>query len=358
MHKVILISNKLFDYRVRVYEEFYELFLSRGIIFKVYVTSFGGIEYNNTSGLDIQKIEESFRVVSDVLIKEKPDAVINFLHPTNKMMWLLYGYTLLHRIPNVYWNHGINLQDPHNLLKNIIYRFIHRISSAIILYSENELKHISKGNWSKTFIANNTISFSRIPDVQESKEALKKEFGIAYDKIVLFVGRIQKRKRLDVLLKIFEDEIFSDYGLVIVGGGLEETDKVLIDGMHNVIRLGPVYDEKKINQLFKLSDVFCIPGTNGLGINQAMYWGLPCMALNVKHSPEICYLKNGINGYLVEDEAALKDKLLTVLKDDKLLAQLSASAASSIRQSASIEKMIGGFLNAIDVVRKGKCEMS
>ncbi|WP_165395277.1 glycosyltransferase family 4 protein [Flagellimonas allohymeniacidonis] len=219
------------------------------------------------------------------------------------------------------------------------------------MYSKNELKYVSKRNRQKTFVANNTINFFDFPKITDSKEELRKKHSFKFTKIVLFVGRIQKRKRLDVIINIFRDIKDMDTGLIIVGSNMPKAIEETIERMTNVIYLGPIYDKLKINEIFKCSDVFCIPGTNGLGINQAMYWGLPVLTMNVHHSPEIVYLKNGKNGYIAEDEIKLKEKIVEILNNPEELALLSSQATKTILEEASPLKMFQGFMRALQFLK-------
>ncbi|MBI9034684.1 MAG: glycosyltransferase family 4 protein [Bacteroidales bacterium] len=347
MKKVVLVSNKLYEYRYQLYKSFHIHFNKIDIDFSVLATSLGGVKLDTDDELLIEELGSNIFNLKQKLDQIEPDLVINFLHPTNKEIWLLYAYCSLNRIPNIYWNHGINLQDPNNLLKNSFYHLLHKLSDAIILYSKNELKYIKLKYHSKTFVANNTINLDLIPKVKKSKDEIKNKLNLNFEKIVLFVGRVQDRKRLLDLIHIFKDNDFSNYGLVIVGPGFSEDYQTLIRDINNIKYLGTIYDPEKVNEIFKMSDIFCIPGTNGLGINQAMYWGLPCLALDVKHSPEITYLKQGVTGFIEPNTDALTKRLLSLLGNDSLLNEFSSNAKKVIREEASVEIMFEGFNKAI-----------
>ena len=354
MKKVILVSNKLYKYRAQVYSEFINLFKEQDIDFKVVVSTACKEENFGMPEDKITFVGSSFHKLNKYLNYEKPDVIINFLHPTNRSIWFLYFYTWVHKIPNIYWNHGINLQDPHNKLKLVIYSFFHKVSSAILLYTKNELKYIKKKYHSKTFYANNTINFKMIPDVSESVSSIKSQYNLNFEKYVLFVGRVQQRKKLDILIEIFKSEEFQEYGLIIVGPGFSEENSTQIRTSNNITYLGAIYDDLEVNKIFKASDVFCIPGTNGLGINQAMFWGLPCLALNVRHSPEIIYLENEKNGFICNTNEDLKDKLLLILQNKKLYSEFSQRAKEIIKEKADISIMFRAFLEAVNFVMESK----
>ena len=69
---------------------------------------------------------------------------------------------------------------------------------------------------------------------------------------------------------------------------------------------------KQISEVFKASDVFVMPGHVGLAANQAFYWGLPLITEEGHHPPEIQYLKDGANGFIVpeNDLSAFTERML------------------------------------------------
>ena len=350
MKKVVLVTNSLFEYRYLVYNEFLKLFKENGYFFKIVIINDNKRKIIKTETPDYINIDGGYRVLKKTLDNECPNVIISFIAPTNRFLWLLFFYSKLRKIPNITWTHGINLQDPKNKIKRAVYNAIHKFSSALILYSKNELKFLKKKYHQKAFIANNTISLNSIPEIVSSKDDIKRGLNIQFDKIVLFVGRMQKRKRIEVLIDIFKDSKFQQYGLLIVGPGFDKYYEQLIENQNNIKYMGAIFDSVKVNEIFKISDLFCIPGTNGLGINQAMYWGLPCLALNVYHSPEVIYLENNETGYIVGNPDDLSDKLYYLLENDHERKRISKNATEKIKREASIDKMFEGFIGAINFV--------
>ncbi len=352
MKKILLITNSLFEYRYEVYNEFIRLFLQHTYNFKILIINDSKRKIIKTNDVNFIHTGSGIKELKNTIDHEEPDFIISFITPTNKMLWFLFLYSKINKIPNITWTHGVNLQNPDSEIKGIVYRFIHKISSALILYSKNELKYISNQYHFKTFIANNTINFNSIPNIVNSKEEIKEKLGIQYDKTVLFVGRMQKRKRIEVLIKIFKEARFQEYGLLIVGPGFNEYYEKQIVNQTNIIYLGAIFDSIKVNEIFKAADLFCIPGTNGLGINQAMYWGLPCLTLNVHHSPEIAYLENNVTGYMIKTKDELADKIFYLLENNTERLRVSINAKNRITSEASIGVMFKGFLNAVNFLNK------
>lgn len=346
MKKVLLISNKVMHYRSHIYNAFFYMFAKQGYEFHVLSNDYQQVDFP----IRYYKHELPFsswrymKAINDI----KPDVCINFLHLKDKMIIPLTFYCLMRGVPMIYWNHGINIKTPDAKLKNSIFHFIHTISSAIILYSENQLKYLSKQNQKKTFIAHNTLDFSDVnKDVLRSPEEVKAAYGIKEKRVVLYISRILPYKGLDILLKLFKDT--PDIGLVIVGGGISEEQRKIVNAHSNYYYLGEKYGND-VDEIYQMGDVFSTPGHIGLALNQAMYWGKPVVVLNRIHAPEICYLHQGKNGFIVNSEEELRNTILKLCKDDVLLNKLSKEARATYENEMKIENMFEGFRKAVEFV--------
>jgi len=61
-------------------------------------------------------------------------------------------------------------------------------------------------------------------------------------------------------------------------------------------------DEAEIAPIMKRASVVFIPGHSGLSVNHAFLYGRPYITLKgPSHAPELDYLENGKNGYLLTD---------------------------------------------------------
>ncbi len=309
-----------------------------------------GVQYNCPYNVEYNSInlKLSFCSLRKLIQKNKPSILILWLDPHHFYLFPLLIYCQIKGIKTVYWNHGINLQAKRNVFRNLAYYVIHNLVSVYLLYSENERKYIKKPR-EKIFVANNTLNFTIFPEITNSKAELRKKYGIKEEKTVLFVGRIQKRKRLEQLLYVFNGEL-SGIGLVIVGSDLEEEHVEIIDRNNNIYYLGEIYDPSVISEVFKMCDIFCIPGAIGLSLNQAFFWELPVITTDIDHGPEIVYLKNGVNGYIIprNDLFELRNKILYLLSNEEVYKRFSESAKLVIETEASIDVMFNGFMDSID----------
>lgn len=350
MKKVLLISNKVHHYRSRIYNVFFDMFKEMGYEFHVISNEYQKVKFP----IRYVKHEKPFSTKGYInAIKEiAPDVCINFLHLKDNLIFPLTFYCKWKKIPMIYWGHGINLRTPDAKIKNLIFKFIHNISNAIILYSTEQLKYISANNQKKTFIAKNTLSFEDT-DISAllPKEQVKEKYNIKERKVLMYISRILPYKGLDILLDNFKD--VKDLALVVVGGGISAEQRKIIDSTAHYYYLGERYD-KEVDEIYNMGDIFSTPGHIGLAVNQSMFFGKPIVVLNRKHAPEITYLHNGENGYMVDTEEELKTKVLELCSDETLYTNMSQNARKTYETEMQIEVMFEGFSNAVNYVTKNK----
>jgi glycosyltransferase involved in cell wall biosynthesis len=347
--RVVLISNRVMHYRVSVYNYFWRRFREADWDFSVLTNDVQG-ENRHQPLFELNVLPFGFGTYRRKVRELNPDAVILFLHMKDRILWPLVHWLKLSRRPVALWTKTRNFDDLHNALKNALFDYLHAISDALIVYTDDLQKFVSPRNRHKMFAANNTINFEEFPIVEETKAQVKELLGIPFEKVVLFAGRMGvggERKKVDQLIELFRQLNRPDVGLVIVGSGLSDDLRARLNRL-NTRYLGEVHDPEnlQISRIFKAADVFCIPGHVGLGLNQAFFWGLPVVTAKGKQPPEITYLRDGENGFIVpeDDVTALEQRLLWLIDDDQLRCRLGSNAHRDILARASIEGMFQGFL--------------
>lgn len=355
--RVLLISNRVMHYRVSVYNYFWRRFREQGWEFAVLSNE---LQRQNQNRCQFEFIERPFDFFAyrKEIRRLQPDVVILFLHLKDRILWPLIHWLKLSGIPVVLWTKTRNLDDPNNRLRNSLFDYLHYRSNGLILYTASLIRFIPERLRKKVFVANNTINFGDFPQIDESKEEIKRDLDLPFQKIVLFAGRIgeeRNRKKVDHLIDIFRELDRTDVGLVIVGSGLNEEFRVRMNPA-NTRYLGEVHDaeNRQISRIFKMADICSIPGHVGLGINQAFFWGLPMVTEQGNQPPEIEYLRDGENGFIVpeDDRNALRDRLLFLLDNDEERQRMSANARRDILGHASIDGMFDGFLSCVSYVAR------
>jgi glycosyltransferase involved in cell wall biosynthesis len=351
--KVLLISNRVMHYRVSLYNYFHKRFRECGWEF---IAMSDELQKENPYPLDFDFKVEPFRFwkYKKEIERIQPQAVILFLHLRDVIIWPLLVWLKMKNIPVIFWTKGANLDAPEDKVSLALYRFMHWSVDRLIFYSEKELELINEKHRHKVSIANNTINFNDFPEIKQSKEEIKKELGLKFDKIVLSVGRMgdkNQRKKVNHLIEIFKDINVDGLGLVIVGSGLQDQVQQNMN-RDNTVYLGQVHDPEnvKISKIFKMADVFCVPGHIGLGINQAFYFELPVVTESGGQPPEINYLINDRNGFLVSENNLdeLKKKILYLVENEDIRSKFGKNAKNDILEYGSVENMFSGFLDCVN----------
>jgi glycosyltransferase involved in cell wall biosynthesis len=166
---------------------------------------------------------------------------------------------------------------------------------------------------------------------------------------VLFVGRLQARKRVDDLLRACASLSENlQPRLVIVGEGPERAN---LESLAKAIYprtefVGPKF-KHELAPYFAAADLFVLPGTGGLAVQEAMSYGLPVVMGQGDGTNDD--LVRPSNGWQIppDDPGALKDALRAALSD---VARLRAMGAESYRIAAeeiNLEKMVAVFVDVL-----------
>ena len=166
---------------------------------------------------------------------------------------------------------------------------------------------------------------------------------------VLFVGRLQSRKRLDLLLKACSDlpEPLKP-NLVIIGDGpaRAEYEDLAARIYPQAQFLGAIHGTE-VEPHFTQADLFVLPGTGGLAIQQAMSYALPIIVARGDGTQDD--LVRAENGWQIPPDnlQALIDTLSTALSDRARLRQMGLASYRIVAEEINIDRMVEVFLQAI-----------
>lgn len=190
-------------------------------------------------------------------------------------------------------------------------------------------KYLSnKGFKGKVYAISNGMDFS---DFNSKGKIDRKYFADKYGlpssgKILLYVGRIDKEKNIEQIIKamkLLKDQ--KDIYLVLVGKGTEQ--KYLLNlskqlGLNNRVIITGFVDNKDLPGIYKYADIFVISSTaelQSLVTLEAMASGLPVIAADAGALPEL--VKSGVNGFLFDyhsyQDLAIKIKRILSNQDLK-----------------------------------------
>ncbi len=170
--------------------------------------------------------------------------------------------------------------------------------------------------------------------------------------VVLFVGRLQARKRIDALLRACAALPAALQPRVqIVGDGparaaFEQVAQAVYPGTEF---LGARYGAD-LDPLYANADLFVLPGTGGLAVQQAMAYGLPVLVAEADGTQED--LVRPENGWLVPPGSlpALTEALHEALQNPARLRQMGAASYQIVDREINLENMVAVFLRALQEV--------
>lgn len=240
-------------------------------------------------------------------------------------------YSLKPKIAIVYHVHDkqffIELPFPINILGYLFEKYLFPFFYSgvrIMAISETTREDLIKLGFEKNNIR---IVYCGI-DGSKTKNHLKK-FS---NPTILYLGRIKRYKRVDMLIKIMPEVInrVPNAHLMIAGWGTEGTAITEVSmrskNRKRVKIIGPVSEAEK-TYLLSRSWVFVNPSIGegwGISVIEANLHGAPAVAFRVAGLSES--IKDGKTGFLVESEKELIDKICEILENKKLREGLSRNA--------------------------------
>jgi len=167
---------------------------------------------------------------------------------------------------------------------------------------------------------------------------------------VVFVGRLQERKRIENLIIACSKLTPSlQPELVIVGDGPARLNFEALAAQYypNTQFTGGLYDDALAAQ-FSEADIFVLPGTGGLAIQQAMSYGLPIIAAEADGTQED--LVRPENGWQIPpgDVHALTHALHEALSNFERLRQMGRESYRIVSEEINLDQMVAVFIEAIN----------
>lgn len=176
-------------------------------------------------------------------------------------------------------------------------------------------------------------------------------------KIALFCGSLYPEKRLDLLVEAFDHarQSRADITLVVVGDGPSMPDLRQAATSRPWIKILGTKRGKEKALYYRLASFILNPGAVGLHILDAFCAGLVMISTRTaKHGPEVAYIRDGVNGFLVDDSAVEVGRaILRILDNPQHLAQMRAAALADADRY-SLGNMVENFAQGL--VRALRCD--
>lgn len=302
------------------------------------------LKYEYTERAVLGRTLRRVRGLPHLVAQVSPHVVICTAHVGNLSHWQLalsrrrMGFRL------VAWQCGYMYRDSafkRWLLRRFVPRFDHHLA-----YHSNArdyaLRHGATA--SQVTVMHNTINERRIqPMPKEEALALVRAMhpAIGARKIVLFVGALLEEKRVEVIFKALDLLRRDDLMLLVVGdgphrGALQGAAAVRDD----VVFAGAVVDG--VGPYFDAATMFVMPGTGGLGLNEAMAHGLPMLSGYADGSADDLVI-DGETGYRLRDGSAaeLATRMRELLLNPETAVEMGRRARALITGKFAFRSFVG-----------------
>lgn len=241
------------------------------------------------------------------------------------------------------WGLGSKSPSPLGRRVGMRERFINQFD-AMLSYSQRGAEEYAALGFprEKIFVAHNSVSPT--PGKPDDRPQTVDRATI------LFVGRLQARKRIDSLLRACS-EMQTTPRLIIVGDGPERA--ALESLAKNVYPSAEFIGAKHGTELkpyFAQADLFVLPGTGGLAVQEAMSYGLPVIVAKGDGTQDDL-VRDG-NGWQIppEDYGALVSTIKNALSDIARLREMGKESFRIVAKEINIQTMADAFVTALNSV--------
>jgi len=227
-------------------------------------------------------------------IKKNKNHLFISIHPKNGLLLSICKYfqkfISLHIITGQVWT---NMRG----LKKIIFKYIDNLifkkNDYLLIDSNSQISYLKKHNFNYKFDCINYGSICGVNLNTFKKSKLNKiEFKKKYllpinSKFILFIGRINASKGIDLLLKAFDliRKNNEDYYLLIVGRDEMSFDNLINKYSTNLKNKILKFDHTAdVAYFYSLADIFCLPSYRegfGLSVIEASASSLPVIVSDI-----------------------------------------------------------------------------
>lgn len=228
--------------------------------------------------------------------------------------WLAAVICKIRGIRVIVWAHGMYGNEKG--LRLVLKKLFFNLADNILVYERRskELLISSGINADKIHVMFNSLDYDTHKLLRHTYSGIQKKDLFPYLKdsslpIMIFIGRLTKVKRLDMLLDALNqiNIRLPKINLVIIGEGYERErlEEIGVGGVNNgwLYFTGECYDEVLIGKYLSMSDLCVSPGNVGLTAIHSLSYGTPvCTHDNmINQMPEAGAIQDGFNGFFFEE---------------------------------------------------------
>lgn len=297
---------------------------------------------------------------------EKCDLDIVHIHSPATLGRIGVNYAIRHNIPVVATMHSQYKQDFMRATKS---KYIsNKLTNSIIKLFEkcdecwtmnNEIARIFQEDYGykkQLKIINNATDMEFSKEKEKTDKELNKLYGIKKDEFVLlFVGRINKLKNIDLIINSLR-KVKSKYKMLFVGSGQDEDylkNKINKYNLSDrVIMCGRVKDREELAAYYARADLFLFPSfydSNSLVQLEAASQKTP--TLFVKGSATAAKVIDDVNGFIANNNPdSYANKIDEILSNGGFLKEVGENAYNDlyVRWDDEVQKIYESYLRIIE----------
>jgi len=204
--------------------------------------------------------------------------------------------------------------------------------------------YITVSDFQKKQIVDMGFDANKMTTVHNFVEVNNKFINNKIGDYVLYFGRLEKEKGIQVLLDCFKN-LSSSVKLVIVGDGSYRDEVIMQIETSKTLQLNTKYlgfkQRNEVNIIIQNAKFIVVPSiwyeTFGLTVIEAMSFSKPVIGSNLGGITEI--IDDGIDGYLVEanNSNLLTEKIIRLWDDNSLVKTMGENALLKVKERFSKE---------------------
>lgn len=294
--------------------------------------------------------------VSEQISKIKPDVVLCLGHVGNATHWKITKLKKELGFKLIAWQCGYEY-NPSHAKSFVLRRFVPRFDHHLAYHSNARDYALTHGaRPEQVTLMHNTINEARItlmPKDEARQLLAQRHPEIGSRKILLFVGAVLAEKRIETILGALDCLARPDVVFVLVGDGDHlPAIRAACEGRHDVVLTGSVVEG--VGPYFDAAEVYLLPGTGGLGINEAMAHSLPIISGFADGSADDLVV-DGENGYRLREGTAqeLADRIVRVIDDPAEAERMGRVSREWITGRFAFQAFIDRIVKALTSVAAG-----
>lgn len=276
----------------------------------------------------------------------RPAIVVCMGHVGNFSHWKLIALKQKLGFKLVAWQCGYEYNP--GIIKTLLLPWFVPQFDLHLAYHTNAKKYaIQHGASEKDIVVmHNTINEVRIPITpkQEARAIIASHYPEIGDrKILLFVGAVLEEKKIENIIRALDCLQRPDLMLVIVGDGPHlAAIRELCQSRQDVLMTGQIIEG--VGTYFDAAEMYLLPGTGGLGINEAMAHSLPVLSGFADGSADDLVIDN-INGFRLQKDSP--DELAQRIQEITDNPGMAAAMGKRSREMITGKFSFSEFINRI-----------